>query len=69
MMIAPAIELGIELKVLAETENSSAAAAATLDGDFTDIETVITYDGIDTGIYSVNAKFESGSVNKKVYVK
>jgi hypothetical protein len=35
----------------------------------TDIETVITYDGIDTGIYSVNAKFESGSVNKKVYVK
>jgi hypothetical protein len=35
----------------------------------TDIETVMTYDGIDTGIYSVNAKFESGSVNKKVYVK
>jgi hypothetical protein len=35
----------------------------------TDIETVITYDGVDTGIYSVNAKFESGSVNKKVYVK
>lgn len=35
----------------------------------TDIETVISYDGVDTGIYSVNAKFESGSVNKKVYVK
>jgi hypothetical protein len=35
----------------------------------TDIETVIAYDGVDTGIYSVNAKFESGSVNKKVYVK
>ena len=35
----------------------------------TDIETIISYEGIDTGIYSVNAKFESGSVNKKVYVK
>lgn len=35
----------------------------------TDIETVISYDGVDTGIYSVNAKFESGSVNKKVYIK
>ena len=35
----------------------------------TDIETVITYDGVDTGIYSVNAKFEFGSVNKKFYVK
>ncbi len=35
----------------------------------TDIETVITYDGVDTGIYSVTANFESGSVNKRVYVK
>jgi hypothetical protein len=35
----------------------------------TDIETVITFDGVETGIYTVNAKFESGSVNKKVYVK
>ena len=43
MMIAPAIELGIELKVLAETENSSAAAAATLVGDFTDLETVSNF--------------------------
>ena len=43
MMIAPAIELGIELKVLAETENSSAAAAATLVGDFTDLETVTNF--------------------------
>ena len=43
MMIAPAIELGIELKVLAETENSSAAAAATIVGDFTDLETVTNF--------------------------
>jgi formate-dependent phosphoribosylglycinamide formyltransferase (GAR transformylase) len=43
MMIAPAIDLGIELKVLAETENSSAAAAATLVGDFTDLETVTNF--------------------------
>lgn len=35
----------------------------------TDIETVISYDGVDTGIYSVTANFESGSVNKRVYVK
>jgi 5-(carboxyamino)imidazole ribonucleotide synthase len=43
MMIAPAINLGIELKVLAETENSSAAAAATIVGDFTDLETVTNF--------------------------
>ena len=43
MMIAPASILGIELKVLAETENSSAAAAATLVGDFTDLETVTNF--------------------------
>ena len=43
MMIAPAINLGIELKVLAETENSSAAAATTLVGDFTDLETVTNF--------------------------
>jgi 5-(carboxyamino)imidazole ribonucleotide synthase len=43
MMIAPAIELGIELKVLAETENCSAAAVATLVGDFTDLETVSNF--------------------------
>jgi 5-(carboxyamino)imidazole ribonucleotide synthase len=40
MMIAPASNLGIELKVLAETENSSAASATTLVGDFTDLATV-----------------------------
>jgi len=35
----------------------------------TDIQTVITFDGMDTGIYMVNAKFDAGSVTKKVYVK
>jgi 5-(carboxyamino)imidazole ribonucleotide synthase len=43
MMITPASSLGIEIKVLAETENSSAAAAATLVGDFTDLETVTNF--------------------------
>ena len=43
MMIAPAINLGIELKVLAETEKSSAAAATSLVGDFTDLETVSNF--------------------------
>ena len=43
MMIAPATNLGIELKVLAETENSSAAIATTLVGDFTDLETVTNF--------------------------
>ena len=43
MMIAPAINLGIELNVLAETENSSAAAATKLVGDFTDLATVMNF--------------------------
>jgi 5-(carboxyamino)imidazole ribonucleotide synthase len=43
MMIAPAGKLGIEIKVLAETDNSPAAEAATLVGDFTDLETVLTF--------------------------
>jgi len=43
MMIAPASQLGIELKVLAETENSPAAEATTVVGDFTDLETVLTF--------------------------
>ena len=43
MMITPASSLGIEIKVLAETEDSSAAAAATLVGDFTDLETVTNF--------------------------
>ena len=43
MMIAPASNLGIELKVLAEQESSSAKLAATAIGDFTDIQTVLEF--------------------------
>ena len=48
MMLAPAIELGIELKVLAETENSSASIATTTVGDYTDLQTVLDFaSGVD----------------------
>ena len=48
MMIAPAASIGIELKVLAETENSSAVDATTLVGDFTDLATVLEFaDSVD----------------------
>ena len=48
MMLAPAIELGIELKVLAETENSSASIATTIVGDYTDLQTVLDFaSGVD----------------------
>jgi 5-(carboxyamino)imidazole ribonucleotide synthase len=40
MMIAPAGNLGIEIKVLAESEKSSAALATTMVGDITDLATV-----------------------------
>ncbi|CAB4546726.1 unannotated protein [freshwater metagenome] len=43
MMIPPASNLGIELKVLAEQENSSAKQATTAVGDFTDIATVLDF--------------------------
>jgi 5-(carboxyamino)imidazole ribonucleotide synthase len=43
MMIPAASNLGIELKVLAETENSSAAQATTVVGDFTDAATVVSF--------------------------
>ena len=43
MMIAPAGKLGIEIKVLAETQDSPAAEATTLVGDFTDLETVLNF--------------------------
>ena len=43
MLIAPANNLGIELKVLAEQENSSAKLATTIVGDFTDIATVLDF--------------------------
>ena len=34
-----------------------------------DVNTTISFEGIDSGIYSVVANFEAGSVNKRVYVK
>ena len=34
-----------------------------------DIETTISFNGVNTGIYTVIANFESGAVNKRVYVK
>jgi 5-(carboxyamino)imidazole ribonucleotide synthase len=40
MMIAPAVELGIELRVLAEGEGMSAGLAATAVGDYRDLEAV-----------------------------
>lgn len=40
MMIAPAVELGLELRVLAEDEGMSAGLAATAVGDYRDLETV-----------------------------
>jgi 5-(carboxyamino)imidazole ribonucleotide synthase len=43
MMIAPANNLGIEIKVLAESENSSAELATTMVGDFTDPATVTAF--------------------------
>ncbi len=43
MMIPPAIALGIDLRVLAETEDSSAAIAATAVGDYRDAATVLAF--------------------------
>jgi 5-(carboxyamino)imidazole ribonucleotide synthase len=43
MMTVPAINLGIEIKVLAETENSSAKLAAAVVGDYTDLKTVMDF--------------------------
>lgn len=40
MMIAPAVELGLELRVLAEGEGMSAGLAATAVGDYRDLEAV-----------------------------
>ncbi|WP_284529757.1 5-(carboxyamino)imidazole ribonucleotide synthase [Microbacterium sp. T2.11-28] len=40
MMIAPAVELGIEIRVLAEEEGMAAGLAATAVGDYRDLETV-----------------------------
>ncbi len=43
MMIAPAVELGIELRVLAEEEGMAARLAATGIGDYRDRETVVAF--------------------------
>jgi len=43
MMIAPAVELGIELRVLAEEERMSASLAATAVGDYRDATTVLEF--------------------------
>jgi 5-(carboxyamino)imidazole ribonucleotide synthase len=43
MMIAPAVELGIDLRVLAEEEGMSARLAATSVGDYRDAETVLAF--------------------------
>jgi 5-(carboxyamino)imidazole ribonucleotide synthase len=43
MMVPPAVHLGIEISVLAETEGSSARLAATQVGDYHDAETVLAF--------------------------
>ena len=43
MMIAPAEELGIDIRVLAEADGMSAALAATAVGDYRDAETVLRF--------------------------
>ncbi|MFL0410658.1 5-(carboxyamino)imidazole ribonucleotide synthase [Microbacterium paludicola] len=43
MMIAPAVELGVELRVLAEGEAMAASLAATAVGDYRDAEAVLAF--------------------------
>lgn len=43
MMIAPAVELGVELRVLAEESGMSAALAASAVGDYRDADTVLAF--------------------------
>ena len=43
MMIPPAVQLGIDLRVLAETEGMSAQLAATAIGDYRDVDTVLAF--------------------------
>ena len=48
MMIGPAVELGIELRVLAESADASARDRATVVGDYRDVDTVLRFaDGVD----------------------
>ncbi|MEU1972526.1 5-(carboxyamino)imidazole ribonucleotide synthase [Microbacterium sp. NPDC019599] len=43
MMIAPAVELGVEISVLAEDEGMAASLAATAVGDYRDADTVLAF--------------------------
>ncbi|MDH6181735.1 5-(carboxyamino)imidazole ribonucleotide synthase [Microbacteriaceae bacterium SG_E_30_P1] len=43
MMVPPAIELGLKISVLAESEGSSAGIAATAVGDYRDAQTVLDF--------------------------
>ncbi|MET0303263.1 MAG: 5-(carboxyamino)imidazole ribonucleotide synthase [Microbacteriaceae bacterium] len=43
MMVPPAVALGIDIRVLAESEGMSAAIAATATGDYRDAETVLAF--------------------------
>ena len=43
MMVPPAVELGIDISVLAESPNSSASIAATAVGDYRDTATVLAF--------------------------
>ena len=43
MMVPPAINLGLDIRVLAENEGSSAQIAATQVGDYTDVDTVVSF--------------------------
>ncbi|GAB3280478.1 5-(carboxyamino)imidazole ribonucleotide synthase [Microbacterium lacusdiani] len=43
MMIAPAVELGVELRVLAEGDGMAASLAATSVGDYRDVDTVLEF--------------------------
>lgn len=48
MMTGPAINLGLKLKVLAESANSSASLATTTVGDYTNLQTVLAFaEGVD----------------------
>lgn len=48
MMTVPAINLGFEIKVLAESKDSSASLATTTVGDYTDLKTVLDFaEGVD----------------------
>ena len=48
MMVPPAVAMGVDIHVLAESEGSSAAIAATAVGDYRDVETVLAFaEGVD----------------------